>query len=52
MITKEQYIEILDLVQRYVSMYKKVFPHKPISDEFGAGMQKVIDLIETLVKSK
>ena len=50
MITKEQYIKILDLVQRYVVMHKKVFPQNPMTDEFAAGMQKVIDLIQTLVK--
>ena len=52
MITKEQYIEILNLVQRYVVMHKKVFPQNPMTDEFAAGMQKVLDLIQTLVKSK
>ena len=50
MITKEQYIEILNLVQRYVVMHKKVFPQNPMTDEFAAGMQKVLDLIQTLVK--
>ena len=50
MITKEQYVEILDIVQRYVVMHKKVFPQNPMTDEFAAGMQKVIDLIQTLVK--
>lgn len=50
MITKEQYIEILDLVQRYVVMHKKVFPQNPMTDEFAAGIEKVIDLIQTLVK--
>ena len=50
MITKEQYIEILNLVQRYVVMHKKVFPQNPMTDEFAAGIEKVIDLIQTLVK--
>ena len=50
MITKEQYIEILDLVQRYVVMHKKVFPQNPMTNEFAAGIEKVIDLIQTLVK--
>ena len=50
MITKEQYVEILDIVQRYVVMHKKVFPQNPITEDFAAGMHKVIDLIETLVK--
>ena len=49
MITKEQYVEIIDLVQRYVVMRKKVFPQNPMSDEFYAGMQKAMDLIQTLV---
>lgn len=52
MITKEQYIEIIDLVQQYVVMRKKVFPQNPMTNEFAAGMQKVLDLIQTLVKSK
>ena len=50
MITKEQYIEILDLVQQYVVMHKKVFPQNPMTNEFAAGIEKVIDLIQTLVK--
>ena len=50
MITKEQYVEILDIVQRYVVMHKKVFPQNPITEDFAAGMQKVLDLIQTLVK--
>lgn len=50
MITKEQYVEIIDLVQRYVVMYKKVFPQNPMTNEFAAGIEKVIDLIHTLVK--
>lgn len=50
MITKEQYVEMLDLVMRYTSTYSEAFPHKPLSDEFCAGMQKVIDLVQTLVK--
>ena len=50
MITKEQYIEIIDLVQRYVVMHKKVFPQNPMTNEFAAGIERVIDLIQTLVK--
>lgn len=50
MITKEQYVEILDIVQRYMVMHKKVFPQNPMTNEFAAGIEKVIDLIQTLVK--
>lgn len=50
MITKEQYIEIINLVERYVSVYKKMFPEKPMSNEFCAGVEKVVDLIQSLVK--
>lgn len=50
MITKEQYIEIINLVQRYVVMHKKVFPQNPMTNEFAAGIEKVIDLIQILVK--
>ena len=50
MITKEQYVEIIDLVQRYVVMHKKVFPQNPMTNEFAAGIEKVKDLIQKLVK--
>lgn len=50
MITKEQYAEILDVVMKYTSTYIKVFKDKPMSNDFCAGMQKVTDLIQTLVK--
>ena len=50
MITKEQYVEIIDLVQLYVVMHKKMFPQNPMTNEFAAGIEKVIDLIQTLVK--
>ena len=50
MITKEQYAEILDVVMKYTSTYINVFKDKPMSNDFCAGMQKVIDLIQTLVK--
>ena len=49
MITKEQYVEMLDLITRYTSIYTEAFPDKPMSDEFCAGMQKAMDLIQTLV---
>lgn len=52
MITKEQYVEIIDLVQRYVVMRKKVFPQNPMTNEFAAGIEKVIVLIQTLVKKR
>ena len=50
MITKEQYVEMLDLIMRYTSIYTEASPDQPISDEFCAGMQKAMDLIQTLVK--
>lgn len=52
MIPKEQYVEIIDLVQDYISKYKEVFPDKPLSDDFCSGVLKVVDLIKSLVKSK
>ena len=52
MITKEQYVEIIDLVQRYVVMRKKVFPQNPMTNEFAAGIEKVIDLIQILVEER
>lgn len=50
MITKDQYIEIINLVQRYISVYTKMFPDKPMSNEFCAGVEKAVDLIQSLVK--
>ena len=52
MITKEQYVEIIDLVQRYVVMRKKAFPQNPMTNEFAAGIEKVIDLIQILVEER
>lgn len=34
----------------YIYIYSEAFPHEPLTDEFCAGMQKVMDLIHTLVK--
>ena len=50
MITKEQYIEILDIVQKYMVMQKKVLSQNPMTGDYAAGMQKVLDLTHTLVK--
>ena len=52
MITKEQYVEIIDLVQRYVVMRKKAFHQNPMTNEFAAGIEKVIDLIQILVEER
>ena len=50
MITKDQYSEIVDLVQKYISTYQKIFPNKPMSDDFCAGIEQVMDLVQSLVK--
>ena len=50
MITKEQYIEIIDLIHSYISKYEEMFPNEPLSNEFCSGVQKVVDLIQLLVK--
>lgn len=49
MITKEQYIEILDACEKYTKLYNKMF-NKPMSDDFQQGMLRVLDLIEPMVK--
>ncbi len=50
MITKDQYLDIIDLIQKYLSAYQKMFPNKPMSNDFCAGMEQTIDLIKSLVK--
>lgn len=52
MITKEQYIEILTLVQQYIAKYKEIFPNRPMSNDFCAGIEQVVDLIGSLVKKE
>lgn len=49
MITKEQYIEIIEQFQKYIKKHGEIF-EKPMSKDFQDGMVKVIDLIEPLVK--
>lgn len=49
MITKEQYVEILDICERYTKLRKDMIK-KPMSDDFQQGMLRVLDLIESLVK--
>jgi len=49
MITKEQYVEILDICQKYIETYPKVIS-KPMSEDFQQGMLRVIELIEGIVK--
>lgn len=49
MITKEQYLEIIDQCERYTKLYTGMFK-KPMSEDFQQGMARVLDLIEPLVK--
>lgn len=49
MITKEQYIEIVNACDKYVKMYEQVLK-VPMSEEFQQGMLRVLDLIEPMVK--
>ena len=50
MITKEQYLEIINLVKQYVMEYRKTFPDAPMSSDFCAGIERTIDLIQYLVE--
>lgn len=49
MITKEQYVEILDTCERYIKLRTEMFK-EPMSDDFQEGMLRVLDLIKPLVK--
>lgn len=49
MITKEQYVEILDTCEKYIKLRQDVFKD-PMSDDFQEGMLRVLDLIKSLVK--
>ena len=49
MITKEQYVEILDTCEKYIKLRQDVFK-EPMSDDFQEGMLSVLDFIESLVK--
>ena len=49
MITKEQYIEIIEQCEKYIKKYSEIF-EKPMSKDFQEGMVRVIDLIKPLVK--
>lgn len=49
MITKEQYVEILDTCEKYIKLRQDVFK-EPMSDDFQEGMLRVLDLIKSLVK--
>ena len=48
-ITKEQYIEIIEQCENYIKKYGEIF-EKPMSKDFQDGMVRVIDLIKPLVK--
>ena len=49
MITKEQYIEIVNACEKYTKMYEEVLK-VPMSEEFLQGMLRVLDLIKPMVK--
>ena len=50
MITKEQYLEIIEQFEKYIKKYGEIF-EKPMSKDFQDGMVRVIDLIKPLVKN-
>ena len=49
MITKEQYVEIIEICERYIKLRKDMIK-EPMSDDFQQGMLRVLDLIKSLVK--
>lgn len=49
MITKEQYLEIVNACEKYTKLHEQVFK-VPMSEEFQQGMLRVLDLIEPMVK--
>ena len=49
MLSKEQYIEILNTFEKYAKTYEKVL-NKPMSEEFAAGLMRGLDLIKGLVE--
>lgn len=51
MITKEQYLDIVDQIEIYTNMYKKVIDIN-MSEDFQKGMKKALELIEGLVENR
>lgn len=50
MITKKQYLEIIDVFEKYIEARTKMFPNKPLSEEFTFGFTQAMTLIESLVE--
>lgn len=50
MITKEQYLEIINTFEKYIETRTKMFPNKPLSEEFTFGFIQALTLIESLVE--
>lgn len=50
MIIKEQYLEIIDTFEKYIEARTKMFPNKPVSEEFTFGFTQAMTLIESLVE--
>ena len=50
MITKEQYLEIIGTFEKYIDTRTKMFPNKPLSEEFTFGFTQAMTLIESLVE--
>ena len=50
MITKEQYLEIVNTFEKYIVGRTKMFPDKPLSEDFTLGFTQALTLIESLVE--
>ena len=50
MITRKQYLEIIDMFEKYIETRKKMFPNNPLSEDFTFGFTQALTLIESLVE--
>lgn len=50
MITKEQYLEIINTFEKYIETQTKMFPDKPLSDDYTYAFTQALSLIEGLVE--
>ena len=50
MVTREQYLEIIDTFEKYIDARTKMFPDKSLSKDFMFGFTQAMTLIESLVE--
>ena len=50
MITRKQYLEIINTFEKYIDTRTKMFPNKPLSEDFTFGFTQALTLIESLVE--